>query len=59
MNTANHSNAPFPPAGVGRFSAVSEGVVLLRSITCRVSTANSTLMVGHGLSRMAIAMAAT
>ena len=43
---AEGSNAAFPPAGVGRFSAGREGVVLLRSVTCRVTTADSTLMVG-------------
>ena len=36
----------FPPRGAGRFGEGREGVVLLRSVTCRVSTANSTLMVG-------------
>ena len=34
----------FPP--VGRFGAGREGTVLLRSVTCRISTADSTLMVG-------------
>ena len=38
--------APFPPAGVG-----IDGAVLLRSVTARVSTADSTLTVGQGLSR--------
>ena len=52
------SNAPFTPDGVGRFSAGSEGVVLLRSVTTRISTADSTLMVGRGLSRPVIATAA-
>ena len=36
----------FPPRGAGRFGAGREGAVLLRSVTCRVSTADSTLMVG-------------
>ena len=36
----------FPSAGAGRFGAGREGAVLLRSVTCRVSTADSTLMVG-------------
>ena len=52
------SYAPFPSAGAGRFGAGSEGAVLLRSVAARVSTANSTLKVGRGLSRTAIAMAA-
>ena len=39
-------NAPFPPAGAGRFGAGREGAVLLRSVMCRVSTADSTLMGG-------------
>ena len=42
------TNAPFPPAGAGRFGAGSEGAVLFRSVTCRVSTANSALMGGAG-----------
>ena len=41
-------NAPFPPAGAGRFGTGSEGAVLLRSVMACVSTANSTLMVGRG-----------
>ena len=57
-----HSNrgsyAPSPLAGVGRFGAGSEGAVLLRSITARVSTTDSTLMVGRGLSRTADLIAA-
>ena len=35
-----------PPQGAGRFGGGSEGAVLLRSATCHVSTADSTLMVG-------------
>ena len=53
------SNAPIPPAGTGRFGAGREGAVLLRSVTVCVSTADSTLIVGRGLSRMAIAAEAT
>ena len=45
------------PFGPARFS--SEGTVWLSSVMARVSTADSTLMVGQGLSRMAIAAAAT
>ena len=40
------TTALFPPAGAGRFGVGSEGAVLLRSVTCRVSTADSTLMGG-------------
>ena len=40
------SNGAFPPWGAGRFGAGREGAVLLRSVTCRVSTTDSTLMVG-------------
>ena len=40
------ANGAFPPRGAGRFGAGREGAVLLRSVTCRVSTADSTLMVG-------------
>ena len=36
----------FPPWGAGQFSAGREGAVLLRSVTCPVSTTDSTLMVG-------------
>ena len=46
----------FPPAGAGRFGAGREGAVLFRSVTCRVSTADSG---GRGLSRTVIAAAAT
>ena len=42
------SNGAFPPRGAGRFGVGREGAVLLRSVTCRVSTADSTLMVGAG-----------
>ena len=41
--------APFPPVGAGRFGAGREGAVLFRSGTCRVSTADSTLMGGGGV----------
>ena len=50
---------PFSPAGAGRFGAGSVGEVLLRSVTSRVSTAGSTLIVGRGLRRTAIAATAT
>ena len=43
--------APFPPAG--RFGVGREGAVLLRSVTCRVSTVNSNLKVGRGLAAAA------
>ena len=39
-------NGTFPPRGAGRVGAGSEGAVLLRWVTCRVSTTDSTLMVG-------------
>ena len=40
------ANGAFPPRGAGRFGGGREGAVLLRSVTRRVSTADSTLMVG-------------
>ena len=43
----------------GRFGAGSEGAVLLRLVAARVSTADSTLMVGRGFNQRAITAAAT
>ena len=39
--------APFPPAGEGQFGVGREGAVLHRTVMCRVSTTDSTLMVGR------------
>ena len=52
----------FPAGGVDRHSTIrsaSVGVVRRSSVTACVSTADSTLMVGRGLSRVAIVAAAT
>ena len=42
-------NGAFPLRGAGRFGAGREGAVLLRSVTCRVSTTDSTLKGGVGV----------
>ena len=36
------TNGAFPLEGAGRFGAGSEGAVLLKSVTCRVSTTDNT-----------------
>ena len=56
------SNAVFPPAGAlrpSRSQPSSEGAIWPSTVTARVSTTDSNLMVGQGLSRMAIAAKAT